>query len=88
MNSGGSQSGLALSPREWGCTEEISIGVRVFLIVPTRVGVYRWDIPTGKLNENCPHASGGVPRGHYNVTKITELSPREWGCTECEVIGI
>ena len=70
-----------LSPRTWGCTGRNAMIGRVYLVVPTHVGVYR-PVRLEVLGmDRCPHARGGVPAIERHALPELVLSPRTWGCT-------
>ncbi len=51
-------------------------------VFPTHVGVYRKANLIFLHISRIPHACGGVPEKEMGTVKITEYSPRMWGCTE------
>ena len=72
---------LMLSPREWGCSEEISMINANNKAFPTRVGMFRPFLGPEISISSFPHASGAVPEWICRFHDYSLLSPREWGCS-------
>src|SRR5690606_4922434 len=53
--------GAGSSPRAWGCTGAGAPIHQQTDVVPTRVGVYRWNASVYRVDRCRPHARGGVP---------------------------
>ena len=75
-----------LSPRTWGWTDSISLGLEALHVVPTHVGVdLTADFPSASVCR-CPHARGGGPFPYGYQVKAGPLSPRTWGWTRLATI--
>ena len=68
------------SPRAWGCFYIFYIIYRCVFVFPTCVGVF---LTTCRLTSTCdglPHVRGGVSRLKFVGERLSESSPRAWGC--------
>jgi len=52
---------------------------RLFINVPTRVGVNPTHHPDDPGRNKCPHACGGEPSVGRQVRPVARMSPRVWG---------
>ena len=80
-------SGMASSPRMWGCfrcKRFCSEGKTVF---PTHVGVFLGCLVCVAGVARLPHACGGVSEEVLKKIKGIESSPRMWGCFPYFVIA-
>ena len=72
-------SSLKFSPRKWGYFRMQLVGLVIFEVFPTQVGVFPSTGIPG-LDPTCfPHASGGISNRIYGELLRGLFSPRKWG---------
>ncbi len=68
------------SPHAWGCFSQPNVGVIIFLVFPTCVGVFLESGVVKVKLDGLPHMRGGVStlKSHYYA--MLRSSPHAWGC--------
>ncbi len=73
------------SPRTWGCFQGASVGLILFPVFPTHVGVFPPSTACAVPGPRLPHARGGVSNQASARLPESMSSPRTWGCFQCRV---
>ena len=75
------ESSNDFSPRPWGCSDERAVCEDGGRLLPTPVGMFRFDTRVLRPPDPSPHARGDVPSPTSSNSPRGSFSPRPWGCS-------